>query len=352
MTAFDLRDRIPYNWTMEDRYSRQTLFAGIAREGQERIRSSRVVVVGCGALGSVASEMFARGGVGSLTLVDRDFVEWSNLQRQSLYTETDAAEGIPKAVAAERALRAVNSEIEIRGLVEDLTFENVRGICGEADLIVDGSDNFEVRFLINDFAVENGIPWLYGAAVGSYGLAMAVVPGKTACLRCLFDKPPTPGTGDTCDTAGILAAVIHVVAAFQVTQGLRLMVGKDPYRGLLQVDVWNDEWRRVSVEGPVEGCLCCGKGQYEFLSSASQSSTSRLCGRNAVQISPAERCRLDLPDLGLRLGKSVRVHSNPHLLRIFAERHEIALFADGRAIIKGTNDVAEARALYARYVGI
>ncbi len=336
---------------MEDRYSRQILFSGIGREGQDRIRSSRVLVVGCGALGSVTSEMLARGGVGRLTVVDRDFVEWSNLQRQSLYTEADAEQGLPKAFAAERALRAVNSDIQVRGLVDDLTFENIDALCGETDLIVDGSDNFEVRFLINDFAVREGIPWVYGAAVGSYGLAMAVVPLETPCLRCLFDEPPAAGTGETCDTVGILAPIVHVVAAFQVTQALRLLVGASADRGLLQVDVWHGDWRRVSVERPPAGCPCCRDGRYDFLAGASQSSTSRLCGRNAVQISPARKSRLDLERLGGQLGQSVRVRFNPHLLRIFSGRHEIALFADGRAIIKGTDDIAEARALYARYVG-
>ncbi len=340
-----------YNEQMGDRYSRQKLFSEFGEAGQARLRRARVVVVGCGALGSVGSEMLVRAGVGRLRIVDRDYVELSNLQRQSLFTEADVEERNPKAVAAERALRRINSDVEVTGLVEDLDFRNIDRLLEEADLILDGADNFEVRFLVNDYCVKHGIPWVYGAAVGSYGLAMAVVPGKTACLRCLFPDPPAPGSGETCDTAGILAPIIHVVTAFQVTQTLRILTGQTPSEGLLTVDVWRDDWRRLSVQGPMDSCPCCGLGRFEFLSGSGSTSSTHLCGRNAVQIKPPEGGRIDLAELARRLQGTVPVELGRYLLQILPAPFEISLFPDGRAIVKGTDDVAEARALYARYVG-
>lgn len=336
---------------MNDRYSRQVLFSAIGAEGQARIRAGHVAVVGCGALGSVNSEMLTRAGVGRITIIDRDWVELSNLQRQSLFRESHVDEGLPKAVAAVETLRGFNSEVDIVGHVEDLTFENIDQLCGAADLIIDGSDNFEVRFLVNDFAVKHSIPWIYGAALGSYGLAMSIVPGSSPCLQCLFEDPPPAGSGQTCETAGVLAPIIHVVCAFQVTQALRLLVGQPVSSGLLQVDVWSNTWRTVTELSPRQNCSCCRDRQFRFLYGDSRSVTTRLCGRNAIQVNPRQPDPVDLVALSRKIPESYRPKANPFLLRFWASDHEFVVFADGRAIIKGTEDPAKARALYSRYVG-
>lgn len=336
---------------MDDRYSRQVLFSGIGLEGQAALRKTRVAVVGCGALGSVGSEMLARAGVGSLRIVDRDFVELTNLQRQSLFTEADVESSTPKAIAAESALKKINSEIEIAGVVQDLDYRNIDELLEGVDLVLDGADNFEVRYLINDYCVKHRVPWVYGAAVGSYGLGMAVVPGETSCLRCLFPDAPGPGSSETCDTVGVLASIIHIVSAFQVAQAMRILTGQKPSDGLLTVDVWRDDWRRVSVRGPAESCPCCTRGRFDFLAGGGSVSTISLCGRNAVQIKAPDSGKIDLTELARRLEASVPVRLSRYLLQIRPEPFEIALFPDGRAIIKGTGDPSEARALYARYVG-
>jgi adenylyltransferase/sulfurtransferase len=335
----------------EGRYSRQVLFAGIGPEGQDRIRKSHVAVVGCGALGTVSSEMLARAGTGQLTIIDRDFVEWSNLQRQSLFTEADAGASLPKAVAAERALSGINSEVQVNAHVNDLSWNNIEDLLEGADLILDGSDNFEVRFLLNDFSVHSGIPWIYGAALGSYGLAMAVVPGSTACLQCLFPEMPTTGTGETCDTAGILAPVIHIVTGFQVTQALRILTGNPPLGGLFTVDVWQDLWRRVRDVGPRDDCRCCRDHQLDFLDGRISSATARLCGRNAVQVKPVRRTPVDLAEVARQLGRTLDVRESPYLIRFESDQYDVTFFQDGRAIIKGTDDPGLARALYARFFG-
>ncbi len=336
---------------MEDRYSRQTLFPGVGKSGQQRLNSSQVVVVGCGALGSVGAEMLARAGVGHLTVVDRDFVEASNLQRQSLFTERDALENLPKAVAAERVLRSINSSIEVKGVVADVTFENIEELCREADLIFDGSDNFEVRFLINDYSVREGTPWVYGAALGAYGISFAVVPGYTPCLRCLFSEPPAVGSVETCETAGILAPVIHAVCSKQVAQTVRLLVGEPASKRILQLDIWDDEWRTVDLREPLEGCECCSQRSFPYLEGRIGSRMTRLCGRNAVQVHSPEVRRIELRDLADRLGQTFEVQVNEYLLRFKVKEHDISIFPDGRAIIKGTDDLSLARTLYSKYVG-
>jgi molybdopterin-synthase adenylyltransferase len=337
---------------MNDRYSRQILFRGIGREGQRRIGEAKVVVVGAGALGSVSSEMLTRAGIGRLTIIDRDFVEPSNLQRQSLYTEQDAAEGVPKAVAAARALRAINSDVEVTGVVEDVTADNIRSLCSGHDVIVDGCDNFEIRYLLNDFSVSTGIPWFYGAALGSYGLAMTVLPGQTPCLCCVFPEAPQAGTGETCDTAGIIAPVIHTVAAHQVAQVLRQLVGAPPLLSMFQFDLWTGEMRTLKLPEAVKDCRCCVLRDFVHLRGSAREVPIRLCGRNAVQLTPRVRGTIDLQALGKRLEESgCAVRYGEHLLRFLPSGYEIALFRDGRAIIKGTEDFAEARSLYARYVG-
>ncbi len=337
---------------MTDRYSRQILFSAIGEAGQKKIRESKVVVVGCGALGTVSSEMLTRAGIGKLTLIDRDFVEESNLQRQSLFTEEDAHQGLPKAAVAERELRAINSDVEVEGVIEDVTWQNIDRLCRDSDLILDGTDNFETRFLMNDFAVKEEVPWIYGACVGSYGVAFAFQPNLSACLQCLFEQPTDVGTTETCDTAGILAPIVHAVAAFQVAQGLKILVGESPPQEILQIDVWTGTWQTITAKkARSQQCRCCGKNQFHFLEGQENRRLTRLCGRNAVQISPPRPTRSNLQQISKRLDKSAEIYLNEYLLRIRVDGYEIALFADGRSIIRGTDDFTEARALYAKYIG-
>ena len=337
---------------MTDRYSRQILFSAIGEAGQKKIRASQVVLIGCGALGTVSSEMLTRAGVGKLTLIVRDFVEESNLQRQSLFTEQDADRGLPKAAAAQKALRAINSEVEIRGVIEDVTWQNIDKLCQRCDLIVDGTDNFETRFLINDLAVKREIPWIYGACVGSYGVAFAFQPEISACLQCLFEHPTEVGTTETCDTAGILASVVHVIAAFQVAQGMKLLVGESPAQEILQIDVWTGIWQTIAAtKARSSECRCCGQHQFRFLEGQENAQLTRLCGRNAVQICPPRPTRSDFQEISKRLDKSAQIDLNEFLMKIRVDGYEIALFSDGRSIIRGTNDFTEARAVYAKYIG-
>lgn len=335
-----------------ERYSRQVLFSAIGPEGQERIRRSRVTIIGCGALGSANAEMLARAGVGTLCIVDRDFVDLSNLQRQTLFTESHVAEGLPKAVAAARVLSNINSEVAVEDRVEDVTSANIGELCADSNLVIDGTDNFETRFLLNDYSVETGTPWVYGACVGSAGAAFAFIPGQTACLRCLFPVPPQTGTAETCETAGIISPVVHVVASYQVTQALRILSGHSAAAGLLQVDVWKNSWRTVSLgERPDPTCECCGLGRRAFLSPGTESRTTQLCGRGAIQISPPNRLGVPFEELAERLSGIGSVQFNSYMMRIKVEKYEIALFPDGRAIIHGTDDPAQARSVYARYIG-
>ena len=337
---------------MANRYSRQILYAGIGETGQQRIQSSRMVVIGCGALGTVGAEMLVRAGVGSLRLIDRDFVEESNLQRQTLFTEEDARQTIPKAVAAERALRAINSEIEVKGFVEDVTFGNMEELCRDSQVILDGTDNFETRYLMNDFSVKYGVPWIYGACLGSYGISLAFQPPVTACLQCLLEEPPGIGTLETCETAGILAPVVHAVSAYQTAQALKLLVGQCPAGEMLQLDVWENQWRLLPVsKAQNEPCACCDSRAFRFLEGNQRDRLTRLCGRDAVQVCPGRHIRLNFREISRRLKDSGKIDFNKYLMRIHIEGYEIALFRDGRSIIKGTDDFSQARAIYAKYIG-
>lgn len=333
-----------------DRYSRQILFPGIGAGGQERLLASSVAIVGCGALGSFQAGALARAGVGRLFLIDRDYVELSNLQRQWLFDESDARDGVPKAIAAARALARVNSAIQVVPHVADLTPGNIRELLGEADLILDGTDNFETRYLINDYAISRGIPWIYGAAVGSYGLTMPVLPGRTACLKCVYPEPPA-GAQPTCETAGVLNAVTSVIASLQVSGAIMVLAGHaDALRPrITTVDVWTGEIRQISQPSPDAQCPACGRRDFLHLEGAPRAPIS-LCGRNAVQIHERER-PLDLAELKSRLAPLGDVRANEFALRFFIAPYEMTIFPDGRAIVKGTADVGLARSLYARYVG-
>ena len=337
------------------RYSRQILFEEIGTAGQERLLRSRVVIVGCGALGTVQAEALTRAGVGRLRLIDRDFIEESNLQRQTLFTEEDVREGLPKAVAARRRLQAINSSTAVEDRVEDLNYRNAESLLEGSDCILDGTDNFEARFLLNDVSQKQRIPWIYGAAVGSEGLTMTIVPGRTPCLRCVFESPPPPGTTPTCDTAGVLAPAVNLVASLQVAEALKILTGRleRVNRSLVSLDVWRNTWRPVEIQSSRtdSDCPACHLGRYDFLEGERESLAAILCGRDSVQISQAPGKHLDFPQLGRRLEPLGSVSYNRFLLRFRLNEIEIAVFADGRSIVKGTRDPQEARSLYSRYIG-
>jgi adenylyltransferase/sulfurtransferase len=333
-----------------DRYSRQVLFPGIGPQGQARLAQGRVAIVGCGATGACVSGLLARAGVGQLVIIDRDYVEPSNLQRQSLFDEADAAESLPKAIAAARKIAAFNSEVHTTPVVADLTPENIESLLGDADLILDATDNFETRYLINDFAVKHGKPWIYAAAVAAYAVTMNVIPGETACLACVFPAPPE-GTIETCDTAGILNSAVNLIGSVQATEAIKFLVGaKDKLRRtLLSFDAWSNEQAEISAARPRAGCQACGKREFIHLAGERRPQIT-LCGRNSVQIHERNR-PVDFAEMSVRLGSHGTVKHNAFVLKFWREPYEMTLFPDGRAIIKGTNDASVARSLYARFVG-
>ena len=335
---------------LDDRYSRQTLFREIGPEGQKKLAQARAVIVGCGATGSAVASLLARSGVGTLRIVDRDYVESSNLQRQSLFDEQDARESVPKAVAAARQIARFNSQIVIEPHVADLTPANADPLLGRADLILDGTDNFETRYLINDYAVKNSAPWIYAAAVGSYAVTMNILPGETACLACIFPDAPC-GTVETCETAGILNSAVNLVASLAATEALKFLVGarSEMRRTLLSWDVWRNEQAEVSANRPRAGCRACGERNFVHLAGEGRPHIT-LCGRNSVQIHERQR-PVDFAEMSARLEPLGTVRHNEFVLKFWREPYEMTLFPDGRAIIKGTTDTAIARSLYARYVG-
>jgi adenylyltransferase/sulfurtransferase len=336
-----------------ERYSRQVLFKEIGPSGQARIRASAVVVVGAGALGSIAAEMLVRAGVGRVRVVDRDYVDESNLQRQTLYDEADVRDGLPKAVAAAVKLRRINGDVDVEGRVEDVHAGNALALVSGMDLILDGTDNFETRYLLNDVSIQSGIPWIYAACVGSYGMSFVVLPGKTPCLRCLLEDEPPPGTSPTCDTAGVIAPAVHAVSAFQVTEALKVLSGRgDALSGaVLSLDVWQGSADSFRPARRREDCPACGRGALDYLSGSSGSHAVTLCGRNAVQVRPGRSTELALDEVARRLQAHGDVTRNDYLLRAKLDGCELVLFRDGRAIVHGTTDPTEARSLYARYVG-
>lgn len=339
-----------------ERFSRQVRYRPLGPEGQLRLAAAHVVVVGCGALGSVSAMALARAGIGRLTLIDRDVPEWSNLPRQILFTEQDVREGMPKAVVAACRLREIDSRLRVEGTVADLTAESIGSLCASADLIVDGTDNFETRFLINDFACRETIPWIYGGVIGAEGRVMPVVPGVTACLRCLIPEPPAPGSLPTCDTAGVIGPAVLVVGGVQAAEAIKLLVGTDqplPSQ-LLVCDLWESSWRTIDL-GPlaVGGCDSCRGGDYPWLTGAVSNEATVLCGQDAVQFRLGTGQTVDLEDLAVRLSAVGSVTVNRWLLRAEVEQGlTLSVFADGRLIVTGTRDPSRGRSIAARYVGL
>jgi molybdopterin/thiamine biosynthesis adenylyltransferase len=334
----------------KERYSRQVLFQPIGEAGQQKLAKARMALVGCGATGSAVLSLLARAGVGYLRVIDRDYVEPSNLQRQVLFDEADAAESLPKAIAAARKVSAFNSEIRIEPHAADLTPDNIEDLLGDVDIVLDGTDNFETRYLINDFAVSRGLPWIYAAGVASYAVTMTILPGETACLACLFPDSPR-GIVETCDTSGILNSAVNFVASVAATEALKLAVGaRDKIRRtLLSYDVWTNDYASVNTDKPRPGCRACQEHDFVHLAGEGRPHIS-LCGRNSVQIHERER-PIDFAEITRRLSPHGAVRHNEFILRFWREPYEMTLFPDGRAIIKGTTDTAIARSLYARYVG-
>lgn len=339
-----------------DRYSRQMRFFGIGEAGQRRLLDSHVTLCGCGALGTVLANALVRAGVGHLRLVDRDFIETHNLQRQVLFDEHDVAENLPKAEAAARKLNAINSSVHVEPVVTDIDRTNIEELCKDADIILDGTDNFEIRYLINDVAVKLNKPWVYGGSIGSHGQTMTILPGQTPCLRCVFEAAPNPGEAGTCETAGVLSPIVNIIASFQVTEAFKILTGKldRVNRELIYIDVWENIQKRIKI-APLLGkvdCPCCQRRQFEWLQGEQGSQTTSLCGRNAVQVAHRHSSKLNFEEMAHHLEVlGSEVNYNRFLLKFSTDGYEFTVFPDGRAIIKGTSDVEKARTLYAKYIG-
>jgi adenylyltransferase/sulfurtransferase len=330
-------------------------FVGLGEAGQRRLLDSHVTLCGSGALGTVLANALVRAGVGHLRLVDRDFIELNNLQRQVLFDEHDVAENLPKAEAAARKLSAINSSVQVEPVVTDIDRTNILDLVRDADLILDGTDNFEIRYLINDVAVKLGKPWIYGGCIGSHGQTMTILPGETPCLRCVFEAAPAPGEAATCESAGVLSPIVNIIASLQAAEAFKILAGRREQvnRELIYIDVWENIYRRIKI-APLLGkvdCPCCQRRRFEWLEGEQGSHTTSLCGRNAVQVSHRIPSRLNFEELASQLEQVGRVTYNRFLLRFDVDGYQFTVFPDGRAIIKGTSDVDKARTLYAKYVG-
>lgn len=337
----------------DERYSRQIRFAPIGAEGQGRISASRVALIGAGALGSVAAELLVRAGVACIRIVDRDFVESSNLQRQSLYDEEDVRRNLPKAEAAAAKLRRINSGVQIESIVDDVNPSNVEDFIDNVDLVLDGLDNFETRFVLNDACAKRSRTWIYAAAVGSYGLVMPIIPGKSPCLRCMLGSLPAPGTSPTCDTAGVIGSITHIVASIQVAEALKLICRAPEPSGfrLTTYDVWTHNFRSIELgTQAMASCPVCSEGRFEYLN-GTPLRTVTLCGRNAVQLIPAVKADLNFNELSKSIPAKGEVLFNEFLLKCFAPPYEVTLFRDGRAIVRGTEEASLARSVYSKLIG-
>jgi len=336
-----------------DRYSRQTLFTPVGKQGQERLRTSSVAIIGCGALGTALANNLCRAGIGKLVIADRDYIELNNLQRQILFDEDDIARRLPKAVAAAEKLRRINSDTSVEALVEDINADGIASLVLDADLVLDATDNFETRYLLNDVCVKYNRPWIYSAVIASYGVTMNILPGDTPCLRCIFPEMPQPGTTPTCDTAGVLNGIVGAITGVASTEALKILLKSDKVsRAMFWMDLWENTSEHIELPRQPD-CPTCGQRHYEFLDLLSGPSSTSLCGRNAVQVRAATRgAALDLPELAQRLQPAGQVSYNQYLLRFVVDGYELTIFPDARAIIKGTDDAQVARSVYARYIGM
>ncbi len=334
-----------------DRYIRQTTFPALGKEGQKKLLASKVLLVGCGALGSASAVSMVRSGIGHLIIVDQDIPELVNLHRQFLYDEENMKERIPKAIVAADKLAKMNSQVKIEPVVAELRSENIEKIAQGVNLVIDGTDNLQTRYLINDFCVKNNVPWIYGGVIGAFGMMMVIIPGKTACLRCLFPEPPAPGSLPSCETEGVLNPAPLLIAALEVMEAIKILIGSDKVKtGLTNIDLWEHTFSTVETKRNPH-CPACGQNKYEFLDRKKTDWSTSLCGRNAVQLSPAEPVQLDLQSLKQRLEKIGKVSFNGYLLEADLEGLKIIIFPDGRAIISGTTDETKARSFYNRYLG-
>ena len=340
---------------MLDRYSRQILFSPIGREGQERLQASSVTIIGCGALGTMLANNLCRAGIGRLVIADRDYIEMNNLQRQILYDEDDVLRHVPKAIAAAEKLRRVNSQVRIEALVEDINADGIETLVRESDLVLDATDNFETRYLINDACVKYQHPWIYSGVIASYGVTMNIVPGDTPCLRCVYPDMPLPGTTPTCDTAGVLNGIVAAITGIASTEAIKILLKSETMgRSMVWMDVWHHSYDRVEVPREPD-CPTCGQHHYEFHDTLAGTNSTSLCGRNAVQVRASagrQGIKLDFATLAQRLEPLGEVSFNEFLLRCVVDGYELTLFPDARAIIKGTDDPQVARAVYARYIGM
>ncbi len=363
MALSDIAEQLEKSDPSLARYNRQMLWEPIGIAGQKKLKASRVLMVGCGALGTVLANTLARAGVGHLTIIDRDFIEINNLQRQVLFDQQDIADQLPKAVAAKKKIAQINSDVQVEEVVADVNHTNILNYAGGCDLLLDGTDNFETRFLINDVSIKLNIPWVYGACISAMGLAMVIRPGITPCLRCVFETVPPPGMNPTCDTAGVLGPTVNIVASWQAMEALKLLTGNinAVSRYLFSFDCWDNRYQQLNVAKArdIADCPACKHHNYEYLSGKFASSTTTLCGRNAVQISQPAGSKINFEQIAVGLKAVGSPSFNKFMLKCTINegqgerqrQHELTLFADGRAIIKGTNDASVARAIYSKYVG-
>lgn len=336
------------------RYDRQMILKEIGKEGQKKLDQACVAIVGLGALGSVSANLLARAGVGKIFLIDRDFLEMSNLQRQMLYDEKDVHDHLPKAIAAENHLREINSQIKVHGMVSDINANNIHAMLQGVDLIVDGSDNFETRFLINDYSLQNKIPWIYGGAIRTEGMSYVILPDEKPCLRCLFGEAPKHSHMQTCSQVGVLSTVSHLIASFQATEAIKILAGHkdrvDPK--LWKIDVWNKTFKSISVEHLMNfACSGCATDTFPYLEHQQGTQSLSLCGRNAVQIYKGIEEFVDFELLAKKINGRAEVNFNEHILNIHTDPYEITVFRNGRAIVKGTEDQGQAKSLYSQFVG-
>lgn len=336
----------------QTRYSRQILFAPIGEAGQQKLAQSKILIVGVGALGTVLANHMVRSGVGHVRFVDRDFVEASNLQRQMLFDEQDVADSLPKAIAAERKLKKINSDVVVEGIIGDVTASNISEWAQGMDLILDGTDNFQTRFLMNDYCFQQGIPFIYGVAVSSRGMQATFIPDETPCLRCLIDDKG--GTGETCDTSGVIAPVVDIVASYQAVEAIKILVGEKnkTRKGLLSFDIWNNDYQEIKWSKPKESCSSCQQREFPALQVNEDRHITSLCGRETIQITPRGGQQWNLEAWAKRLEKVGEIQKTPFLLRCQLDTLKLVLFPDGRVLIQGTEEISVAKSLYAKYIGV